>query len=54
MNTEPQVETALQKRVDAEQLAGAATLVWCDGKVQTSCVGWRDIEANLPIERDTL
>jgi len=41
--------------VNAGGLAGAATLVWQDGKVlQTAGVGWRDIEFNLPIERNTL
>ena len=41
--------------VDAGELAGAATLVWRDGKVvQSACVGWRDMAAGLPIERDTL
>jgi CubicO group peptidase (beta-lactamase class C family) len=41
--------------VDAGQLAGAAALVWRDGEViQSACVGWRDIEARLPIERDTI
>lgn len=41
--------------VDAGKLAGAATLVWQDGKLlQAGGVGWRDIELNLPMERDTL
>ncbi|MBZ5674825.1 MAG: beta-lactamase family protein [Acidobacteriia bacterium] len=44
----------LQKVVDARQLAGAATLIWREGEAQIACVGWRDIEANLPIERDTI
>lgn len=54
MNTDPKIEAALQKIVDAGQLAGAATLVWRHGTARTACVGWRDIEANLPVERDTL
>lgn len=54
MNTDPKIEAALQKIVDAGQLAGAATLVWRQGTARTACVGWRDIEANLPVERDTL
>jgi CubicO group peptidase (beta-lactamase class C family) len=29
-------------------------LVWRDGVVQIACVGWRDVEAQLPIERDTI
>jgi CubicO group peptidase (beta-lactamase class C family) len=41
--------------VNAGSLAGAATLVWQDGKVlQSAGVGWRDIEARLPLERNTL
>src|SRR5512143_1137645 len=41
--------------VDAGALAGAATLIWRDGKVvQIGTVGWRDVEGRLPIERDTL
>src|SRR5688572_12437535 len=41
--------------VEAGALAGVATLVWRDGKVvQIATVGWRDVEARLPIERDTL
>jgi CubicO group peptidase (beta-lactamase class C family) len=48
----------LQKVVDSGQLAGAATLIWRRGSIgreaQTACVGWRDVEANLPVERDTI
>jgi CubicO group peptidase (beta-lactamase class C family) len=40
--------------VDSRQLAGAATLVWRDGEARTACVGWRDVEASLPVERDTI
>jgi CubicO group peptidase (beta-lactamase class C family) len=54
MNIQREVEAALQKVVDSGQLAGAATLVWRNGKAQTGYVGWRDVEANLPIERDTI
>ena len=48
------VETALQKLVDAGLLAGAATRAWRDGKAQIACVGWGEIETNLPIEQDTM
>ena len=49
------IAAAIGKVVDAGQLAGAATLVWRDGRsIETACVGWRDVEAGLPIERDTL
>lgn len=54
MKTEPEIKAALQKVVDAGQLAGAATLVWRDGECQTVCAGWQDIEANLAIERGTI
>src|SRR5215204_1284981 len=49
------ITDAIRKMVDAGSLAGAATLVWQAGKViQAEGVGWRDMELNLPIERDTL
>jgi CubicO group peptidase (beta-lactamase class C family) len=49
------ITATINKIVDTGSLAGAATLVWQDGKVlQTAGVGWRDIEAKLPIERKTL
>lgn len=54
MNTEREIEMALQNAVDVGQIAGAAALVWRDGKTQTTCAGWRDVEANQPIERETL
>ena len=46
----------MQKVVDVGELAGAATLAWRarSGDAQTACVGWRDIEAHLPVERDTI
>jgi len=53
-----EIKTQLQKVVDEGQLAGAATLIWRAGsrvgEAQTVCVGWRDVEANLPVERDTI
>ena len=48
------IEAALQRIVDSGELAGAAALAWRDGETRTVCVGWRDIEAQLPVERDTL
>src|ERR1044071_2974207 len=49
------ITATIRKFVDAGSLAGAATLVWQDGKViQAAGVGWRDIELELPIERNTL
>jgi CubicO group peptidase (beta-lactamase class C family) len=56
MNRESEIEAAMQQVVDSGELAGAATLVWraCsrNGDAQTVCVG--DVEANLPVERDTI
>jgi CubicO group peptidase (beta-lactamase class C family) len=45
----------LQAFVDDGSLAGLAARVWRDGEEeQTICVGWRDIEAALPVRSDTL
>ena len=53
--TKPQIAAAIREFVDAGMLAGAATLVWQAGKVlQTDAVGWRDVERQLPMTRDTL
>ena len=47
--------TAFQALVDDGSLAGLAARVWRNGQeVQTTCVGWRDMEAALPVEHDTL
>jgi CubicO group peptidase (beta-lactamase class C family) len=55
MAGEDPIVSAIEAIVDAGELAGAATLVWRDGKVvQTGAIGWRDMEAGLLIERDTL
>ena len=55
MKVEDPLATAILETVEAGALAGAATLVWRDGKVvQSACLGWRDVEAKLMIERDTL
>src|ERR1700760_1261281 len=58
MKVTSDIEEALQKVVNAGEIAGAATLVWRasarDGDARTVCVGWRDVEAKLPVERDTL
>src|SRR6476646_1908264 len=54
MNRGSEIEAALETVGDSGQLAGAATLAWRDAGIQTACVGCRDIEANLPIERDTI
>lgn len=55
MNGEDPIASAIGAIVNTGALAGAATIVWRDGKVvQTAAVGWRNVEARLPIERDTL
>ena len=55
MKSEDPITTAIKSMVDAGILAGAATLVWRDGQIiQIGTVGWQDVEAKLPIERDTI
>jgi len=55
MSGKDPIATAMAAIVEAGVLAGAATLVWRDGQVvQTAAVGWRDMEARLPMERSTL
>src|SRR5689334_11536989 len=52
---EERITDAIGKFVDDGILAGAAMLVWQDGQViQAAGVGWRDMEARLPMERNTL
>jgi CubicO group peptidase (beta-lactamase class C family) len=49
------VARAIAAYVDTGELAGAVALVWLGRDLtQCSCVGWRDIEAGLPVERDTI
>ncbi len=54
MKTAVPFVAAIQATVDRGALAGAAMRVWRDGKAETTCVGWRDVQAGLPVERDTL
>jgi CubicO group peptidase (beta-lactamase class C family) len=55
VKSEDPIAATIQSMVDAGALAGAATLIWRDGKVvQSATVGWQDVEARQPIERDTL
>jgi CubicO group peptidase (beta-lactamase class C family) len=55
MNAEDSIATTIDAFVDAGALAGAATLVWRAGVVvQAGGIGWRNVEARQPIERDTL
>ncbi|WP_328355349.1 beta-lactamase family protein [Mycobacterium sp. NBC_00419] len=47
--------TSIAEAVDGGLLAGAVTLVWRHGKVlQVNEIGSRDVEANLPMQRDTI
>jgi CubicO group peptidase (beta-lactamase class C family) len=49
------IEAALRAYVDEGALAGAATLVWRNGRVvQTTAVGCRELVTNLPVERGTV
>lgn len=49
------MRSALQRYVDDGSLAGTASLVWRAGRVvQTTSVGLRDLEAGLPVGRDTI
>ena len=48
------IEAALKRYVDAEDLAGAAALVWRDGQARVVTVGRRDLATGLPVERDTI
>ena len=49
-----QIPPALQAVVDAGDLSGFVTLVWRKGEVaQTLAIGQRDVEAGLPMTRDT-
>jgi CubicO group peptidase (beta-lactamase class C family) len=55
INANNPIELALRASVDAGTLAGAATLVWRNGRVvQTESVGRRDLVTNLPVARDTI
>jgi CubicO group peptidase (beta-lactamase class C family) len=50
-----QIAPALQAVVDAGDLSGFVTLVWRKGEVaQVLTLGQRDVEAGLPMTRDTL
>jgi len=50
-----QIAPALQAVADAGDLSGFVTLVWRRGEVaQVETIGHRDVEAGLPMTRDTL
>lgn len=46
---------AVREAVDDGLLSGAVTMVWQRGEVlQINELGWRDVEARLPMQRDTI
>lgn len=55
MTSPDPIAAMLGRYTDADEIAGAATLVWKDGKVVQTCAsGWRDRESLDPLERDAL
>jgi CubicO group peptidase (beta-lactamase class C family) len=49
------IAKAIEAYVDADDLAGAVTLVWRDGRVVQDCaVGWRDMDATALMTRDVI
>jgi CubicO group peptidase (beta-lactamase class C family) len=51
----PRIHTALQRHIDAHQLAGAVTVVARRGKVvHFETHGWADLESKRPMSQDTL
>ena len=48
------IEKALGAVVAAGDLAGAVGLVWRGGEARVAAVGWRDLEAGLPMQRDSI
>ena len=48
-------QASIHEAIDAGLLAGAVTLVWRSGEVlQVNELGYRDVQANLPMQRDTI
>jgi CubicO group peptidase (beta-lactamase class C family) len=48
-------QASIREACDAGLLAGAVTVVWQHGELlQVTEIGYRDIDANLPMQRDTL
>jgi CubicO group peptidase (beta-lactamase class C family) len=48
-------QASIREACDAGLLAGAVTVVWQHGEVlQTNEIGYRDVDAKLPMQRDTL
>jgi CubicO group peptidase (beta-lactamase class C family) len=48
-------QASIREAIDAGLLAGAVTLVWQSGEVlQVNELGYRDVDAHLPMQRDTV
>jgi CubicO group peptidase (beta-lactamase class C family) len=48
-------QTSIREVCDAGLLAGAVTVVWQNGEIlQLNEIGYRDVDAGLPMQRDTL
>ncbi|MCF8504083.1 MAG: beta-lactamase family protein [Caulobacter sp.] len=55
MTASDPITAMLGRYVDADEIAGAATLVWKDGRVvQTCATGWRDRESLDLLQRDAI
>src|SRR6201988_1273288 len=48
-------QASIREAIDAGLLAGAVTLLWRSGEVlQVNELGHRDVDPNLPMQRDTI
>jgi CubicO group peptidase (beta-lactamase class C family) len=54
MTREHELHAAVQQSIDTGQLAGAIVLVHRNGHTEFAAAGCRDIENQLPMERDTI
>jgi CubicO group peptidase (beta-lactamase class C family) len=54
MTLDASIRSALARRVDAGDLAGAAALVWRGGTATVATVGTRDLVTKQPVERDSI
>src|SRR5215469_3165703 len=54
MDVMDSIEAALSAVVDDGKLAGAATLICRGDSVRVTCVGGRDLESRVPVERGTI
>jgi CubicO group peptidase (beta-lactamase class C family) len=47
-------QASIREAIDAGLLAGAVTLVWRGDVLQVNELGYRDVDARLPMQRDTI